>query len=94
MDASSGVAGILWWLGIAILFLVVIPIVVLLAHRLLGVIREIRRYADHVLDSGVAITNNLDPVPALLDTRELVRRVGSGVDAYVKATTQRLGGSA
>lgn len=93
MDATSGAAGILWWLGIALLFLVVIPTVVLLAHRLAGVIREIGRYADDALEYGLATTENLDPIPALIDTRELVKRVGTGLDPYLEATERRLRGS-
>lgn len=73
----------MWWsIGIGALLLVVIPLVAFLAHRMLGHIAEIKRYADDVLEHGVGVTKNLAPVPALLDTRELVKNVGAGLGTY------------
>jgi hypothetical protein len=85
MDAASGPGLILWWIGIAALFVVVIPLVLFLAVRLLLVVHEIEQYADDVLVHGLAITKNLEPVPALLETRELVKGVGAGLVEYAAA---------
>ncbi|MFP5299305.1 MAG: hypothetical protein ACLGHL_10000 [Actinomycetota bacterium] len=82
MDATSGAAGIWWAIGVIALFLIVIPLVAFLAHRLLQHIIEIKRYADDVLVHGVEITANLAPVPALVETRDRVKRVGGGLSGY------------
>lgn len=94
MDAASGAAAIWWSIGIAALLLVVIPLVVFLAHRMVNHIVEIKRYADDVLEHGVDITANLEPVPALLDTRASVKKVSSGLAAYAGSVDRMLGGSA
>ncbi len=90
VDAASGFASLWWWIAIAVLFLVVIPLVLFLAHRLLRVIMEISRYAGDIQDHGVGITANLAPVPALLDTRDLVKRVGGGLTDYVESVDRML----
>ena len=82
MDAASGVGLVLWWIGIVALFLVVIPLVLFLAQALLAVIREIKQYSDEALTYGLAITENLEPVPALLETRELAGKVSAGLRDY------------
>ncbi|CAN5689152.1 hypothetical protein BH24ACT26_BH24ACT26_02560 [soil metagenome] len=92
MDAASGAAAVWWWLGVAALFLAVIPVVLILAQRLLQEVLEIRRYADDVLEHGVGITANLEPVPALVETRALVKRVGGGLGTYVGAVDRIMGG--
>ncbi len=90
MDAASGAAAVWWSIGIAALVLVVIPLVVFLAHRMLMHIVEIKRYADDVLEHGVGVTANLAPVPALLDTRESVKNVGSGLLTYAGSVDRML----
>lgn len=71
-----------WWLGIVVLFIVIIPVVLLLAVRIVSHLTEIRGYAGDVLEHGVAVTGNLDPVPALVETRDLVKDAGTGLIAY------------
>jgi hypothetical protein len=89
-------AGAITWsiIGLAVLYLVVAPVVVVLAHRLLTRMREIGRYADDVLEHGVGITANLDPVPALLETRDLVKGAGMGLLRYGGAVERLLGRAA
>lgn len=89
MDATSGAAAVWWWIGVIALYLVVIPVVLFLAQRLLRVVVEIKRYSDDVLEQGVAITGNLDPVPALLETRDLVKSVGSELADYAGSIRSR-----
>jgi hypothetical protein len=79
-------------IGLLVLFLVVAPLVVILAHRVLTRVREVQRYADDVLEHGVNIAANLDPVPALLDTRALVKKAGAGLVRYGGAVERLLAG--
>lgn len=63
---------VLWWLANAVGLLVVIPLVIILAQRVINAGRESSRYADDILLHGVRLAGNLDPVPALADTRRIV----------------------
>jgi len=81
-------------IGLVVLYLVVAPLVVALAHRVLNRISEVRRYADDVLEHGVNITANLEPVPALLETRDLVKGAGAGLLRYGAAVEKLLAGRA
>ncbi len=72
----TGTASALWWIGIAILFLVVIPLVVVLAHGLLRTVREIKLYANDVNAQVAKVASNVSAVPALAETQELVAKLG------------------
>lgn len=72
------------------LLLVVIPLVVFLANRLIRDVREVRAYADDVLAHGLGITSNLAPVPALVETTELVRAARDGAARYAGAVGRLL----
>ncbi|MDQ3681281.1 MAG: hypothetical protein M3378_12225 [Actinomycetota bacterium] len=76
---------ILWWIANAVLILVVAPVVVWLANKLLRPTFEIRAYADDILEHGVALTGTLDAVPKLLTTRDLVAEARQGVTRYGSA---------
>jgi hypothetical protein len=91
MDAASGGAAVWWWIGILVLLLVVIPTVLLLIQQLLRHISEIKHYADDVLEHGLGIAEKLEPVPALAETRDLVKRAGGGLGDYVAAVDRLLG---
>jgi hypothetical protein len=54
-----------------VLALVVIPLVLLLANRVLKPVMEIKEYADDILVHGVGLTGTLDAVPKLVKTKEL-----------------------
>lgn len=75
----------LWWLADAVLLLVIVPVVVLLANRVLRPALEIQRYADDILEHGVALTENLEPLPALAETRDLVASAKGLAVRYVDA---------
>lgn len=79
---------VLWTMSILGL-VVVAPVVVLLAQRVIRPALECARYADDILVHGVGITAALDPVPALVTSRELVGEVADGAVRYVGAL-QRL----
>ncbi len=72
----------LWALALAVFFFVVVPAVLLVAYRVIRALREIRNYAADILEHGVLLAGNLDPVPELLTTRDLVKQVSSGVGRY------------
>lgn len=75
----------LWWIGNAVLLVVVTPLVLLLANRVIRPAVEVQRYADDILEHGVLLTVNLEPVPAVADTRDLVAAAKSLSVAYVGA---------
>ncbi|HWH30831.1 MAG TPA: hypothetical protein VNU26_18060 [Mycobacteriales bacterium] len=75
---------VLWVMSILGL-VVVAPVVVALASYVIRPARECARYADDILEHGVGITAALEPVPALLTTRELVGEVTENAVAYVDA---------
>ncbi len=62
---------VLWWIGNAALALAVIPLVLLLANRVLRPTLMIKEYADDILVHGVGLTGTLDAVPKLVKTKEL-----------------------
>ncbi|MPY98658.1 MAG: hypothetical protein GEU97_11805 [Actinophytocola sp.] len=93
MDNLSTGGAILWWIGVAVLFLVVIPLVLALSVMVLRRLREIKDYASDVLDNGVRITENLAPVPALHDTRSLTASVADRLRTYVGAVAGLLRGA-
>lgn len=76
---------ILWWLANVVGLLVVIPLVALLAQRVIRLARESARYADDILVHGVGISANVEPVPALVETRERVSDVTDAAVRYVTA---------
>lgn len=76
---------VLWWIADLVGLLVVIPIVIILANRVIRLALEISRYGDDILEHGVALSGNLDPVPALVETRTLVGQVTNNAVAYVTA---------
>ncbi len=81
------------WVMSALGLLVVAPLVVALASYVIRPALESARYADDILVHGVGISAALEPVPALLTTRELVGSVTENAVAYVGAL-RRLTGTA
>ncbi|MGH9280308.1 MAG: hypothetical protein ACRD12_19685 [Acidimicrobiales bacterium] len=72
----------LWWIGNAVLLLVVAPAVIVLLVRLLQQINRLNRLADTVLEHGVAVTSNLDGLPKLLETQQLATAAHGLVGRY------------
>jgi integral membrane sensor domain MASE1 len=79
-----------WWLGNAVLILVVIPTLLLYLNRVLRPALEIKKYADDVLQHGVALTGTLDAVPALLETKQLTGAARTLVGRYGAALERLL----
>lgn len=80
----------LLWVANALLLFVVVPVVLLLANRVIRPAVEIQRYADDILEHGVGLTENLVPVPAVADTRELVGSAKELAVGYVNAAAPLL----
>ncbi len=78
-------AVILWWIANIVGLVVVIPLVVVLANRVIRYALESRRYGDDILVHGVRLAGNLDPVPALVETRDRVADVTANAVRYVTA---------
>lgn len=75
---------VLWTMSVLGL-IVVAPLVVALASYVIRPALECARYADDILAHGVGITAAVEPVPALVTTRELVGDVTRNAVAYVGA---------
>jgi len=56
----------LWWIGNAVLLVVVVPVLVALLNRVLAALERIRAATDDILAGGVALTGELDDVPEML----------------------------
>lgn len=73
----------LWWIGNAILILVVFPVVLVLLNRVLEPVERIRIVVDDILKNGVELTGLLDNVPELLaETDDTVEEVAVGAIRY------------
>jgi hypothetical protein len=82
----------LWWIGNALLLLVVVPILVALLNRVLAALERIRGAADDILAGGVALTGELDDVPELLAvTDRTIGEVSVGAVRYAGSVAKLLG---
>lgn len=54
---------VLWWIGNAVLLLVVLPVVIALLNRVLAACERIRAATDAILVGGVELAGRLEPVP-------------------------------
>jgi hypothetical protein len=83
---------VLWWIGNAILLLVVVPVLVALLNRVLAALERIRGAADDILAGGVALIGELDAVPALLATTDrTITEVSVGAVRYAGSVGKLLG---
>jgi hypothetical protein len=83
---------VLWWIGNAVLLLVVVPLLVALLNRMLAAVERIRAAADDILSGGVALTGELDDVPELLATTDrTIHEVAVGAVRYAGSVAQLLG---
>lgn len=76
---------LVFWVMSALGLLVVAPLVIALASYVIRPARECARYAEDILEHGVGITAAVEPVPALVTTRELTANVTEHAVAYVGA---------
>jgi hypothetical protein len=83
---------VLWWIGNAVLLLVVLPVVIYLLNRVLAAIERIRHATDDILSGGVALVGELTGVPdALATTDTTVREISVGAVRYAGSVAKLLG---
>ncbi len=81
-----------WWIGNAILLLVVVPVLVALLNRVLAALERIRGATDDILAGGVALTGELDDLPEMLAVTDgTVRDVSTGAVRYAGSVGKLLG---
>ena len=81
----------MWWLANAIILLIVVPLVILLANRVIRPAVEIQAYSDDILDYGVQLTANVAPVPALIETDSTIETITGEAVRYVTALRRMVG---
>ena len=72
----------LWWIGNGILLFVVIPVVLVLLHRVWLPVKQIRDESRAILAGGVTIAAQLDNLSELVPTMESIKKIGAGVGQY------------
>ncbi len=83
---------VLWWIGNAILLLVVLPVVIFLLKRVHAAVERILGAADDVLAGGVALIGELNAVPeALAVTDTTIKEVSVGAVRYAGSVAKLLG---
>jgi hypothetical protein len=82
----------LWWIGNAVLLLVVLPVVIFLLNRVLAAVERIRHATEDILSGGVALIGELDGVPdGLATTDATVREISVGAVRYAGSVAKLLG---
>ena len=72
----------LWWIGDAVLLLVVLPVVIYLLNGVLSEARGIVPSVRRVGAAAAAASKDLDAVPLLLTTQRQVKETVENVAAY------------
>ena len=72
----------LWWIGNAVLLLVVLPLVVFLLRGVLQAATSIVPSVRRIATVAAAGSKDLDAAPLLLTTQDQVTRTVAGVAAY------------
>ena len=81
----------LWWIGNALLLLVVVPVLVALLNRVLAALERIRGASDDILAGGVALVGELDAAPDLLAvTDRTVHDISVGAVRYAGSVAKLL----
>jgi len=83
---------VLWWIGNAVLLVVVLPVVIYLLNRVLAAVERIRHATDDILSGGVALVGELNGLPgALATTDTTVREISVGAVRYAGSVAKLLG---
>jgi hypothetical protein len=83
---------VLWWIGNAILLLVVLPVVIFLLNRVLAALERVRAATDDILAGGVELVGELSGVPdGLAITDSTVKQVSVGAVRYAGSVAKLLG---
>jgi hypothetical protein len=82
----------LWWIGNAILLVVILPVVIYLLNRVLAALERIRAASDDILAGGVALIGELQGVPeGLAATDKTIEEVKVGAVRYAGSVAKLLG---
>jgi hypothetical protein len=83
---------VLWWIGNAVLLVVILPVVIALLNRVLAAVERIRGATDEILVGGVALVGELNGVPdALATTDRTVNEISVGAVRYAGSVAKLLG---
>ena len=83
---------VLWWIGNALLLLVVVPVLIFVVNRVLAALERIRAASDDILSGGVALIGEVDDTPELLaTTSRTVQEVSVGAVRYAGSVAKLLG---
>ncbi len=83
---------VLWWIGNAILLVVILPVVIFLLNRVLAALERIRAATDDILAGGVELVGELSGVPdGLAITDSTVKQVSVGAVRYAGSVAKLLG---
>jgi hypothetical protein len=83
---------VLWWIGNAVLLLVILPVVIFLLNRVLAAVERIRGATNEILSGGVALIGELQGVPeALATTDATIGEVSVGAVRYAGSVAKLLG---
>jgi len=83
---------VLWWIGNAVLLVVVLPVVIYLLNRVLAAVERIRHATDDILAGGVALVGELTGLPeALATTDTTVQEISVGAVRYAGSVAKLLG---
>lgn len=81
-----------WWIGNAVLLLVIVPVLVALLNRVLAALERIRKASDEILAGGVQLIDEVDRVPELLETTDgTIEDVSKGAVRYAGSVAKLLG---
>ena len=72
----------LWWIGNAVLLLVVLPVVIYLLNGVLQAARSIPPSVNRIATAAAAGSQDLDATELLLTTQDQVRQTVAGVADY------------
>ena len=72
----------LWWIGNAVLLVVVLPLVVYLLNGVLQAARAIVPTVDSIAVTAEAGSKDLDAAPLLLTTQDQVTQTVAGIAGY------------
>lgn len=79
----------LWYVGDAVLF-VASAVLLLIIYRIMRPIEDILDHEETIITGAGAVYQNLQAVPNLVQTQQLVGTVREGVGAYGAAITRLL----
>jgi hypothetical protein len=83
---------VLWWVGNAILLVIILPVVIFLLNRVLAALERIRGATDNILAGGGALVGELDGLPeALATTDATIQNVSVGAVRYAGSVAKLLG---